>query len=175
MDFFEAVTKRESCRHFDPRPIPKDDLIRIMEAARLAPSACNSQPWHFTVVTGQKLAEAVKCTQDLGMNRFTNDCSALVVINEEKATLSAVVGGKFKNQHFASYDIGIVAAHICYAALDLGISSCILGWFDAERLSRLLDLGNKRICLIIALGYAAVDTLRPKKRKNLSDIITFIE
>ena len=174
--FFEMVQNRESCRNYAEIPVEKEKLLQCVEAARLAPSACNAQPWHFTVVSDplqtKKLAD---CLQDLGMNQFTDRCPAFIVINEERANLSATVGGRFKSQEFASVDIGIAAAQICYAALDQGLSTCILGWFHEGKLKKLLEISDtKRIRLVIAVGYAADASLRPKKRKALEEIATFL-
>ena len=176
MNFSHMVSLRESCRNFKTDPIPKEQLISIIETARIAPSACNSQPWHLTLAMGESAKKVASCTQELGMNRFTDNCPAFIVISEEPATLSAKLGGAVKNQQYAQMDIGILTAHICYAAQDFGISSCILGWFNEERLREVTGIQkNRRIRLVIALGYAASDELRAKKRKELSDILTVIE
>ena len=125
--FFELIEKRESCRSFDSRPVDKALLCRMIEAARLSPSACNSQPWHFTVFTGEKKEELARCTQRLGMNKFSSDAPALIVVSEEKATLAATIAGAVKDQEFAQIDIGLATAHLCLAATALGLSTCILG------------------------------------------------
>ncbi len=175
-NFFEVIEKRESCRNFDTRPVEKELLTRMIETARLAPSACNSQPWHFTVVTGEKATEVARCTQEMGMNKFTSDAPALIVVTEEKAKLSAAIAGKVKDQQYAPIDIGIATAHLCLAATALGLSTCILGWFSEEKIKKLLGKSTgSRIRLVIAVGYAKSDALRPKKRKEMSEILSFIE
>ena len=151
-------------------------LIKCVEAARLAPSACNSQPWSFIVSSGEKAKEVAKCTQKTGMNKFTDDCPAFIVICEEEAKLSARIAGVISKQHYAQIDIGIATTHICYAATEQGLSTCILGWFDEGKLIEVLGVPkNKRIRLVIAVGYAASDELREKKRKALDEIMTFAE
>ena len=175
-NFFELIQNRESCRDFDVRMVEKDDLQHIVEAARLAPSACNSQPWHFTAVTGEKAALLAKCTQEMGMNKFTDNAPAFIVISEERATLAASIAGKVKDQQFAPIDIGIATAHLCLAATALGLSTCILGWFSEEKVKKLLGHAvGSRIRLIIAVGYARTDVRRPKKRKSLEDILSFAD
>lgn len=176
MKFSQMASLRESCRNFKTDPIPKEQLISVIEAARISPSACNSQPWHLTLAMGEAARRVASCTQELGMNRFTDNCPAFIVISEEPATLSAKLGGAVKNQQYAQMDIGILTAHICYAAQDHGISTCILGWFNEDKLREVIGIQkDRRIRLIVALGYAASDTLRDKKRKALSDILTVIE
>ena len=113
-DFMTLVQARYSCRDYDPdRPVEHEKLIQCLEAARLAPSACNSQPWHFTVVEGREMIlKTAKCLQESGMNQFTDNAGALIVINEEPAILKAVIAEKMDSQSYAQIDIGIAAAHI---------------------------------------------------------------
>lgn len=172
-DYFDLIARRESCRDFDPeRPIEKEQLVRCLEAARIAPSACNSQPWKYIVVTNpQLLAELKPCVQSMGMNKFVDDCPAMAVIIEEKANLAARTGGRHKDQDYASIDIGLSASQFCYAALEQGLSTCILGWFSEKRIKTLLNIDpDRRVRLLIALGYAKSDKLRTKKRKPLSEM-----
>lgn len=172
--FFELIEKRESCRNFDARPVDKALLYRMAEAARLSPSACNSQPWRFTVVTGEKREALARATQGMGMNKFTSDAPAFIVISEEKATLAAKIAGAVKDQKYAPIDIGLSTAHLCLAATALGLSTCILGWFDEEKVKALLgETVGARIRLIIAVGYAKDDSVRPKKRKDMDEILYF--
>lgn len=177
MDFFQLVNTRESCRDFDPaRPVETELLLKMTEAARLAPSACNSQPWHFTVVNTPETCAALAPTlQGLGMNKFTSACPAFIVINEEEASLSAKVGSRFKKQDFSQIDIGIACAHLVFAARELGLSTCILGWFSEPALKAVTGIAeDKRIRLVIAVGYAKSDTLREKKRKSAEEVVTVL-
>lgn len=177
MTFTTLVEGRESCRRFDPRPVSREALLHCLSLARLAPSACNSQPWRFVAVYGDMVKEVAHCVQKLGMNRFTEDCPAFIVIYEENANLAARLGGRVADQHYAPIDIGIATAHLCYAAAEQGLSTCILGWFDAKKLSELLKLPDPgRIRLVLAVGYAAEGTvLREKSRKPLSQLVSFPE
>lgn len=175
-NFFELSAKRESCRNFAEKPVETTLLRRCVEAARLAPSACNSQPWSFTVVNNMELSPKVaKALQELGMNKFTDKCPAFIVITEERANLTARVGGKVKSQEYASVDIGIATAHLVLAAAELGLSTCIIGMFNESKLKELLAIPKaKRIRLAVAIGYAANDKLREKNRKKLEDIAQFL-
>ena len=175
-DFFELVAKRESCRAYLEKEVEKEKLIRCIEAARLSPSACNSQPWSFVVATGEKGKEVAKCTQKSGINKFTENCPAFIVITEEQARLSSRIASVLSSQHYAQIDIGLVTAHICYAATEQRLSTCILGWFDEKKLAEVVGIPNsKRIRLVISIGYAENDSLREKKRKPLEEILTFAE
>lgn len=93
----------------------------------------------------------------------------------KKATLTARIGGKIKSQKYAPIDIGLATAQLCLAATQQELSTCIMGWFDEPKLKQLLDIAEeKRIRLVIAVGYAAEEELRPKNRKNFEDIARFI-
>lgn len=174
--FFELIKKRESCRNYSEKKVEREKLKKCIEAAGLAPSACNSQPWSFTVVDNPEIAPQVaKHLQGMGMNKFTDKCPAFVIVTEEKATLTARIGGKIKSQKYAPIDIGLATAQLCLAATQQELSTCIMGWFDEAKLKQLLDIAEeKRIRLVIAVGYAVDEEGRPKNRKSLEDIARFI-
>lgn len=177
-NFFELIAKRESCRNYDEtRPVEHEKLVRCLEAARLSPSACNSQPWHFTAVENRETAAQVAaCLQSAGMNKFASKAPAFVVITEEKATLKATIAAVMKSQAYAQIDVGLATAHLCLAATEQGLSTCIIGWFSEDKLKDLLGISKaKRIRLVVAVGYAADDKLREKKRKPLEEIATFAD
>ena len=129
MDFLQLVQARQSDRSYDKeRPVEPEKLERILEAARLAPSACNAQPWRFVVITDKELAQkAGKAAAGLGMNKFAKDAPVHILVVEESANITSLLGGKVKGKHFPLIDIGIVAAHIALAAEAEGLGSCILG------------------------------------------------
>jgi nitroreductase len=174
--FFELIAKRESCRNYLSTPVEQAKLEKCIEAARLAPSACNSQPWSFTAVSSVELAPKVaKCLQEMGMNKFTDACPAFIIITEEKATLSAKLGGKVKDQNYAPIDIGLATAQLCLQATEQGLGTCIIGWFDEQRLKDLLGIPKeKRIRLVISIGYPADKEPREKRRKNIEDIVRYM-
>lgn len=178
MNYFnELIRRRESCRNYLDHPVEKEKLVACMEAARSAPSACNSQPWMAHIVNHPKTSMAIaEALQSMGMNRFASRCPAFIVVTEDKALLSATVAGKFKSQDFAAIDIGIMAAHIVLMATDLGLGSCIIGWFDEDRIKDVLKIDKKRrVRLVIAIGYSADSELRPKVRKPLEKTSFFID
>lgn len=170
MEFNELIKNRESCRNFNSEKTVSDEIIKkIIEAANLAPSACNGQPYYLTVVKGDKAKEVAKLTSGMGLNKFTKDASHLIVVSEKPYVKSAAVGSKIKNNDYRSIDIGIVTSYITLAATNMGISSCILGWFDEAKIQSLLNI-SERIRLVIALGYPENDKIREKKRKSLNEI-----
>ena len=173
--FLELAQARQSDRSFEPgRTIEREVLERIMEAGRIAPSACNGQPWHFTVITDKELLPQVgKATASLGMNKFVKDASALVLITYESTNLTSRLGCGIKDKDFPMMDLGIASAYITLAAEDEGVGSCILGWFDEKKIKQLAGIPEKkRLMLIIALGYAAKPK-RKKVRKEWEKVVSF--
>ena len=175
-EFFELIEKRESCREFDiTKLVEHDKLIACIKAARLAPSACNSQPWHYTVVSNPDLCQKLRpALQDMRMNAFVKDCPVFIVVSEVDAGPMATVGGRIKDQHYALIDIGLSVSQLCLAATTQGLSTCILGWFDEKALKRLCKLPQiRRVRLVICIGYARTDAHRKKLRKDLDEIAAF--
>lgn len=110
------------------------------------------------------------------MNKFTNEAPAFIIACEENANLSASLGGLVKKQQYAQGDVGIAVSSICFAATELGLSTCILGWFDEKKLIETLNLSkDKRIRLVIAVGYSKNENIREKKRKSIDDIMIYID
>lgn len=177
MKFQELVEKRESCRAYKDIPVEREKLVACIEAARLCPSACNSQPWGFVVVDDPEIAKQISpILQDavLPINRFTRNCNAYIIIIEESANLSSKLGGRFKDQDFAQVDIGIAAQTICLSATEQELGTCIMGWFDEKKLKALTNIPNtKRIRLVLAIGYPETNTLRTKVRKPVEEILHF--
>lgn len=174
--FSDLANKRESCRSYINKPVEREKLEYIINTARLSPSACNSQPWHFTVITGKTAQTAAEFFQHMGINKFTEKCPAFIVINEENVKIIPGPDGISDDQRYAQVDIGIAAAHICYAALDVGLSTCIIGMFDEDKLRNLLSISpHKHIRLVIAVGYAPDKPLHIKSRKELRETATFID
>lgn len=174
-NFMDLMTRRQSCRNFNGEDVEREKLEQLVEAFRLSPSACNAQPWKVIVATGENAKQVRECVQEAGRNKFTDNCPAFAVIVEEHAVLKPAVAEKFHSQAFAQIDIGIATAHYCLAATDLGLSTCILGWMNEEKLKSALQIApEKTVRLVLATGYAAADdTLREKKRKPTNEIAEF--
>jgi len=177
MDFLELVSTRQSDRAFDPdRPVERKKIERILEAARLAPSACNAQPWHMIVIDDPELKNRVAdatSARALGMNHFTKQAPVHILLVEERVNLTSGIGGWVKQKDYAQMDLGILAAHITLAAHAEELGSCILGWFNETKMRELLSIpDNKRVWLDIAIGYSR-QPLRSKKRKALQEVVSY--
>ena len=176
MNFIEIAENRQSCRAYDSeRAVEEEKLSRILEAARLAPSACNGQPYHITVCREDAAKRVAKATQGMGMNKFATDAPILLVLSEEPYVKSAALGAKLKKNDYRSIDIGIVAAYITAEAAAEGLGSCILGWLDDAEIRKICDLSGT-VRLVITLGYVKEgDTLRKKNRKELSELVSEVK
>ena len=174
--FLELVQHRQSDRAYLDKPVEAEKIRRILEAARLAPSACNSQPWKLIVVTDpEKRLQVADATASklLSMNHFTKQAPVQLVVIEESGNFTSSVGGWVTDKHYPHIDLGILAAHITLAAVDEGLGSCIIGWCDEKKVQKALEIPkNKRVMLVILLGYTA-QTLREKKRKTKEEIVSY--
>ncbi len=175
-NFLDLCVKRQSCRTFSDKTVEREKLLSCVEAARLAPSACNSQPWKFIVVnTPEIVAEVAKTTMQLGINNYMASATAFIVVLEEHAVLMPKIRPIFDSQYFAKGDIGGVLVTLCYAAEAQGLGSCIIGMYDREKLCSLLNLPSEtRFGQLVALGYPADDKVRNKSRKPLEDLVRFV-
>ena len=172
----ELITSRQSDRKYSNKPVEKEQINRIVEAGRMAPSACNAQPWKFIVVTNPELikllAEAASA-KILGMNSFVRQAMAIIVIVREKANFSSKIGGTIKNKDYSLIDIGIASENICLQARAEGLGSCMIGWFDEDGVRKILGIPqSKRVLLMITLGYSLSDQ-RTKRRKPREEVVSY--
>jgi nitroreductase len=177
MSFLDLCRKRQSDRGYDPsRPVPREALERCLEAARLAPSACNSQPWEFIVVDSPELRGKLAATfaGPWRMNGFAKDAGAIVAIVRRRPRLSALIGGFWRGTDFVVGDLGIAGEHFVLQATEEGFGSCWIGWFNESACKRLLGLGwTDKIECLLTIGWPAGET-REKKRKALHEMSRFI-
>lgn len=176
MNFTEIAQARQSCRSYDPDwAVEPEKLERILQTARLAPSACNGQPYFVTVCKGETAHAVAKAVQGMGMNRFASDAPVMLVLSEKPYVATAALGAKAKGNDYRSLDIGILAAYITAEATAQGLGTCILGWLDDIKIREICDLDGA-VRLVISLGYAKDgDPLRSKKRKDMDRLVRVIE
>ena len=174
MNFMEIARLRQSCRSYDEeRAVEEEKLAAIVEAVQLAPSACNGQPYHLTVCRGQAAKEVAKATMGMGMNKFAPQAPVCIVISEDPYVKSAALGAKLKNNDYRSIDIGIAVSYLTAEAAAQGLATCILGGLDDGKIRDICGL-SQPVRLVVTLGYAKEgDKLRPKKRKELSELVSY--
>ncbi len=178
MNFLDLVKIRQSVRSYDPeRPVEKEKLDRCLEALRLAPSACNAQPWKIILVDDPELKEKIAkaaASYVLGFNKFARQAPVLAVMVREEPNLTSKLGTILKNKPYTLMDIGIAVEHFCLQAASEGLGTCIMGWFDEPAVKKLLQIPrNKRTELIISIGYPAKPDIRQKIRKPLETICSY--
>ncbi len=177
-NFMSLVKRRQSVRKYSDQSVEQDKIKICLEVARLAPSASNSQPWTFIVVDQPelktKIAEAAY-SDSLRINKFAFQSPVMIVIVIEKPKLITQVGAWLKSREFPLIDIGIAAEHFCLQAAEIGLGTCMIGWFDEKKVKTTLNIPkNKRIGLLISLGYPHESyEVREKKRKEFTDICKF--
>ncbi len=175
MDFSELIKIRQSVRSYSDKPIEQEKLKLCLEAARLAPSASNSQPWKFIIIDDKELKNKVAlATFDkvVKFNKFALQAPVIIAIVLEKPKLVTQMGIEIKKREWPLIDIGITAEHFCLQAAELGLGTCMIGWFNQKKIQELLNIPTeKTIGLLITLGYAPDDyDLRKKIRKSSSEV-----
>ena len=175
-NFLELCKQRQSCRDYTGELVEHEKLVNCIEAGRLSPSACNSQPWSFCVAESPEAIEKIaRSTQATGANPFTSKAGAFIVVVEEHAVLMQRIRGFVDSQHYAKNDIGGAIMSICLEAQDQGLGTCIIGLYDREIIREVFDIpADKRIAMVIALGYPANPAVRPKVRKPFEEIARFV-
>ncbi len=179
MDSFTSlVEQRHSTRKYTEQPVEKEKIMQIVEACRLAPSANNSQPWKLTIVDEPELRQKVaKATTDpaVRFNKFAVQAPVIAVLTLEKPKLISRLGSWAKNTEYSLIDVGVFAEHFCLKATELGLGTCMLGWFQEEKIKSLLNIPKKkRIALLITLGYQPEGYIPKKKsRKSTEAICSF--
>ena len=177
MSFLDLANKRYSVRNYKNTPVAQEKINRCIEAARLAPSACNSQSWKFIIVDDleliNKLARAA-FEGILNFNHFAFKAPVLILIVSERQKAFAKFGSIVKRRNFSLMDIGIAAEHFCLQATEEGLGTCMLGWFNEKKVKKTLSIPKfKRVELIISVGFSADDNIPHKKRKSVDEILSY--
>jgi nitroreductase len=175
-DFLELCRRRHSLRRYADKPVEKEKILRCLEAARLAPSASNGQPWRFVVVDDPelraRLCDAVFTGVFAHSRRFAQ--APVIVALLVKTGLAMQIADRALGTQFEILDAGIAGEHFCLAAAEQGLGTCWIGWYEPRALGRLLGLKAKgcRPVALLALGYPAPDATVPaKQRRPLAEIV----
>ncbi len=157
MALLDLIKQRKSVRRFLDRPVEREKIMMCLEAARAAPSACNSQPWRFIVVDDPELKNRLCERAFRGLyfiNAFCKKAPVIVVIISEKGRFLARIGGMFRGTRYYLIDIGIAGEHLVLQAEEMGLGTCWIGWFNESAVKKALSIPkDKKIDVLIALGY----------------------
>jgi nitroreductase len=171
MRFDELMLARRSVRKYQAKAVEAEKLRALIEAVRLAPSASNTQPWKLILVDDAQIKDQVAratFSKTFSFNQFTAEAPVIAVLTVEKHSVLTQVVGWLKKRPFYLMDIGIAAAQFCLQATDLGLGTCMLGWFDEAEIKKILKIPRAiRVALVITVGYEAENRKpRPKVRKT---------
>ncbi|MFC1589963.1 nitroreductase family protein [Candidatus Omnitrophota bacterium] len=174
MTFLELVKRRRSTRKYSAKAVARDAIDRCLEAARLAPSACNCQPWTFIIVDDDKMRNALAEKAFSGihsMNAFAKAAPVQIVVITERTSYIARLAGYLKGIQYSLIDIGIACEHLILQAEEEGLGTCWLGWFDEKAVKEMLGVPkDKKIDIIISMGYPEGASDREISRKPLDEI-----
>ena len=178
MALLDLLKHRKSIRDFLDRPVERKRIMMCLEAARLAPSACNSQPWKFIVVDDRQLKDKLGDAAFRGiysMNYFCKMAPVMVVVVSEKSKFLARIGGMFRGTKYYLIDIGAAIEHFVLQAEDLGLGTCWIGWFNERAIKSVLEIPHrKKIDILIALGYYDREETRSEhSREPIDKIASF--
>ena len=173
--FINIVKKRRSVRRYRHDEVPREIIEKCLEAVRYAPTACDTQNWKFIVVEGE-LKERLALESLGGVvvpNRFAAEAPVIVVIATNLDFITHRVGGTLKGIEYHLIDSGIAGEHFVLQAVELGLGTCWIGWFDKKAVKRVLSLpAGWEVCAMLTLGYPA-EPPGEKKRKALREISEF--
>lgn len=185
MNFIELVQKRYSCRKFREKPVEREKVLKCIESARLAPSACNSQPWKFVVIDEPELKNKIARAATSGIygiiNKFLPTAPCIILVLAEREKFIAQAGAYVMKTDYYLIDIGIACEHLVLQATELGLSTCYIGYFNEKEIRKILNIPKKyKIVLLIAIGYAdekeeEKKLKNPKNRKKIEEILFFNE
>lgn len=180
MNVLNAILRRRSIRRYANRPVSRDTLLSCLDAARLAPSAENSQPWRFIVLDEEDKKEQLAKEVFTGVYRvsqFVVKAPAILVLCADLDFMANKMGKLFTGIPFYLLDVGMAGEHFALQAAEMGLGTCWIGWFDVKKAHQALNLPKRiRVCALMAVGYPPEDwKLKPHKRKKIEDIVHWNE
>lgn len=170
MEFTKVIEERYACKSFDGKPVPEEDLRKILEAGRLAPTAKNAQPCHVYVAQSDEALAKVDAVTPCRYNAKT-----VLIVTSDRNKVFQYPGGRWRSTF---EDAAIIGTHLMLAAADLGVNSCWLNNFNPDVATETFDLmKNETVVLMLDLGYADENGKPLEKhfsRKDLSETVTFL-
>ena len=173
----ELFQMRQSVRRFSSQPVERDLLLQCAEAARLAPSAENSQPARFIIIDDPQTKSSLAQKAFSGVyaaTKWAEKAPVLVVMAARLDLIANRIGKQITGINYYLIDTGIAGEHFVLQAHALGLGTCWIGWYSAKGVSRALELPRKyRPVAMFAVGYPENDHIRTKKRHSLDEICWF--
>lgn len=167
MSFLDIVKKRYSVRKYKDKPVKKEKILQVLEAARNAPSAVNYQPWHFIVLTDEELKN--KIAEAYPRDWFKKAPVIIVACGDHSVSWK-----RQDSKDHCDIDLGIAVEHIALAAADIGLGTCWACAFDAEKCHEIMELpDNLEVVALLPMGYPDAETIPAKKRKSIDEIVSW--
>ena len=174
--FLKLAAARRSIRKYKTSPVEREKLDLCLEAARLAPSACNAQPYKFVVIDEPALKEKFCAAAFAGVYsacKFAAAAPVMVAVVGDTGKFAAWMGNQVQGTDFRLVDIGIAAEHFALAAAEQGLGTCWLGWFGAKAGAKALGLpSGKKIEILLSVGYPD-EAPAPRPRKKTEDFRSY--
>ena len=170
----EIFNMRYSCRAYDSRPVSEGDLTAICEAARLAPSACNSQTWRFVVIRNRNLISRIcdEAMRPVIRNQWMKEAPVFIAGCSKLDIVANRIGSAVTGIEYYQIDLGIAMEHMVLKATELGLGTCWIGWFREEKIKEILGIpGSIRVTALLAVGYPGNEASAKRKRKSLEEIV----
>ncbi len=175
--FNQLVYQRRSIRSYSEKSVEKDKIVQCIEAARVAPSAENVEPWRFIVLTDPKLKERFCKEAFSGVYSFTKwaaKAPVIIVILAKLDILANRIGKQIQGTNYYLIDIGIAGEHLVLQAQEFGIGTCWIGWFNAKKTQTFFNIPSSyKVVSLISMGYPQNIQLKNKKRRKLEEIMWF--
>lgn len=174
MNFDQILENRISVRSFDSKPVKEEDLISIVEAARLAPSACNSQTWRFIAVTDRGVIQMIcdEAMRPVIPNRWLKQAPLVIIGCSKLDIISNRIGTKVTGIEYYQIDLGIAMEHMVLKATELGLGTCWIGWFDENKIKELLEIPKRiKVSAMLAIGYPKNEIAKKRNRKPIENIM----
>ena len=175
-----VIARRVSCRAYRPDAVPQQSLVQLLEAARLAPSACNKQPWRFAVARDDPLRRRIVEEGFLpGIKmEWALGAPVHIVIGMETSFLTHRIGAAISGVEYPWVDLGIAGEHLVLAATELGLGTCWIGWIKPSAVARIVGWPRSvKPAAVITVGYpleSESGSLPASRRKPLDEIVRWL-
>lgn len=179
-DLMDLISRRTSCRAYKTDPVPHEQVEQMLEAARLAPSACNKQPWRFAVVRDAALRSRIVKEGFLpGIKMdWALDAPVHIVLGMATSFVTHRLGVAFSGVNYPWVDIGIAGEHLVLAATELGLGTCWIGWISPPKVAQIAGWARTvRPVVVITVGYPldpAAAKLPAERRQPLADLVKWL-
>lgn len=175
--FQRLVSQRRSIRRYLDQNVDREKILTCIEAARLAPSADNVQPWRFLIIDDSQVKQAFSKEAFSGIyfiSRFAAKAPVLILILARLDIIANRIGKQIQGIHYYFIDIGIAGEHIVLQAEELGLGTCWIGWFNIRRTRKFFKIPRKyKIVSLLSMGYYEKKPTREKKRREMEEIVWF--